>query len=150
MTAYGFTQQQMAEKVGKDRATVANSLRLLKLSAPVQEMIVGRKLSLGQAKVLVAVDDDKAQKKIAKKVIEKGLSVRATEALVKKFKMGVDLDFEAIGNTNESLVKRLKEDLQRVFGTKVSIDYKGGKGKLSVHYYSDAELNKIVDTIKKQ
>lgn len=149
MKTYGFTQQQMADKVGKERATVANSLRLLKLSEPVQNMVAGNQLSLGQAKVLVAVDDDKAQRKIAKKVIEKGLSVRATEALVKKFKMGLDLNFEAIANTDESLIKRLKEDLQKVFGTKVSIDYKGGRGKLSVHYYSDAELNKIVDTIKK-
>lgn len=149
MATYGFTQQQMADKVGKDRATVANSLRLLRLSEPVQNMVAGNKLSLGQAKVLVAVDDDKAQRKIAKKVIEKGLSVRATEALVKKFKMGVELDFAAIANTDEVLIKRLKEDLQKVFGTKVTIDYKGGKGKLSVHYYSDSELNKIVDTIKK-
>lgn len=81
----GYTQEEVGEKVGKDRASVANFLRLLKLPSEIQESIQDGKISMGHAKILLSVEDSKAQLDLVKRIVQKGLSVRATENLVAKF-----------------------------------------------------------------
>ena len=148
MKDYGLTQQQVAEKVGKDRVTVANLLRLLNLSKEVQSDVAEGRISLGIAKVLLSLTDPKKQKLVAKKAISGGLSVRATEALVKK-ELNSHRDHLSQVDVAKKMAAGVSEELQKILGTKVALDYKNGRGKLVIHFYSDEEFNKIVDHIKR-
>ena len=146
---YSLTQQKLAEKVGKDRVTIANTMRLLNLEPEVRAMVSKGEISMGQAKVLLSVDDPRIQRQLAKKVRNNKLSVRATEKLVlNSFKQptqnGAMDDIDISGR----LAKSLAAELQKLLGTKVTIDYSGGKGKMVVSFYSDDELNQFVDKIR--
>ena len=153
LTRYELTQQQVADKLGKDRSSVANSLRLLGLAPEIKALVRRSELSPGHAKVLLGVDDVPTQVSIAKQVIAEKLSVRATEKLVAKArtesrkpapgKAPLDLDVP------QRLIDGLSADLQKLVGTKVSIDYSEGKGKLQIHFYSDEQLTSIVEKIRR-
>ena len=146
---YKLTQQQLAEKIGKERATVANVLRLLNLSPEVRKMVASNEISLGQAKALMALADPKKQRALALKARDNQLSVRAVEKLVAKYR---EINTEKVLSDEELLkdksVDNLKVEMQRALGTKVSIDYNQGKGKISISFYSDDELNQIVDKFR--
>jgi ParB family transcriptional regulator, chromosome partitioning protein len=140
----GYTQEEVANKVGKDRASVANFLRLLKLPNAIQDGLQDGNLSIGHAKALLALEDSKMQLDFAKKIIHKGLSVRETEKIVAKFnrkpvlrKAKSDPDLHAV---EEELLKRL--------GTKVAIAGNSKKGVIKIYYFSLDELNRIYDLIK--
>jgi ParB family chromosome partitioning protein len=140
----GYTQEEVADKVGKDRASVANFLRLLKLPNAIQDGLQEGNLSMGHAKALLALEDSKMQLDFAKKIIHKGLSVRETEKIVAKFnrkpvsrKAKSDPDLRAV---EEELLKRL--------GTKVAIAGNPKKGVIKIYYFSLDELNRIYDLIK--
>ncbi len=141
---YKMTQQQLAEKIGKERATVANVLRLLNLSPEVRKMVASCEISLGQAKALMGLSDPKKQKAVAIKARDTQMSVRAVEKLVAKYRENKPVK-EELDSVKETSLKELKVELQRLMGTKVNIDYKDGKGKLSISFYSDNELNEFVD-----
>lgn len=148
---YGHTQEQIAKKVGKDRATVANSMRLLNLCAPVLQMLRDGALTTGHAKVLLGATDEKAQLSLAKKIVNLRLSVRAAEKLIKG--NAAETDVASVNGVSEMsvsqrLVNSLSEELQKTLGTKVEIDYKKGKGKLSIHFYSDEELTSVVERLR--
>lgn len=146
MKKYNLTQQDLANKVGKERATVANMLRLLQLQPGVRQMLSRGELSMGQAKVLLSIPDGKLQEKLAEKAKGESLSVRALEKLVAKAKEGhakpekEDLPGKA--------AKALQEELQKLLGSKVQLDYNHGKGKIVISFYSDQELNQIADTLR--
>ncbi len=146
---YNLTQQELAHKVGKDRATVANVLRLLQLDPGVRQMVSRGELSLGQAKVLLAIGDPKLQEELAKKALKNALSVRALEKLVLKAKIA---PAEAILDDNQDARTKaagnLGEELQKLVGSKVILDYSEGKGKIAIHFYSDLELNQIADKLR--
>lgn len=146
---YKLTQQEVADKVGKDRATVANVLRLMQLGPQVREMLAQGEISIGHAKVLLSVADPVLQKNIAQKVRKSQLTVRQTEQLVLKSitPPEKEKDMESI-DVAQSLVKGVAEELQKLLGTRVSIDYSKGKGKISVYYYSDDEFNEIIDGMR--
>ncbi|MCM2281599.1 MAG: ParB/RepB/Spo0J family partition protein [Bdellovibrionaceae bacterium] len=153
MIDYRLTQQQVAEKVGKERATVANALRLLSLPIELKELVKSSALSAGHAKVILAVEDPLDQIKIGKKVVADKLSVRATEQLVAQAKKS--MSHAAMGGSSplnldvsKRLVTALAAELQKLIGTKVTIDYADAKGKFSVYFYSDEELNQITDKIR--
>lgn len=150
MEEYGLTQQRLAEKVGKERATVANVLRLLNLTSEVRSLVVDGELSLGHAKVLLSVVDPVEQRKWAQWVIKREISVRELEKGIKKgaFSEGEMSPVEKLDISRE-LVKGLSEELRKMLGTKVSIGYNQGKGKLAIHFYSDQELNSIVEKMRK-
>lgn len=152
---FNLTQAQVAEKVGKERATVANSMRLLVLSTPIKEMIIKSELSAGHAKVLLSITDHKKQLDLARKVISEKLSVRSLEKLV-QFETkaaATPSSLDAKKTIDESVTQRLiaglSDELQKILGTKVTIDYANSKGKIAVHFYSDDELTQIVDRLKK-
>ncbi|HEX7674460.1 MAG TPA: ParB/RepB/Spo0J family partition protein [Bdellovibrio sp.] len=151
ITEFKLSQQQVAEKVGRDRATVANAVRLLSLPAEVKEMISKNELSVGHAKVLLSLPDQKKQTELAKKVIKEKVAVRKLEKMVQAIVKG-NVEEEAPAsfdsNVTQRLIDGLGEELQKIMGTKVNIDYSNSKGKISIHFYSDDELTNLVDRLK--
>lgn len=149
---FKLTQQQIADKVSKDRATVANSLRLLSLPSSVREMLSKQDISVGHAKVLLSIQDPKTQLQLAKKIIAGKLSVRAIEKIVQgMIKDNTDSpdEIDAKEKTKARLAEAAALELQRLVGTKVNIDYNLGKGKITLAFYSDEEFNDIVEKMKK-
>lgn len=149
---YGLTQQQIAEKVSKDRSTVANLLRLVHLTAQVKAMVKSGELSLGQAKVLLAINDPQLQIQAAKKIAKQGLSVRAAERLLTKMTAdplaALELDDDKAAVTQKN-IQPLISELEKLLGTKIEIDMKGQRSKVSIHFYSYPELNQFIDKIRK-
>ncbi len=146
---FELTQQQIAEKVGKERATVANAIRLLQLPLEVRDLISGNHLSVGHAKVLLTLSDPLEQKKWANLVVKDHLPVRKLEKLLKKEKG--DDPKESLSpdqSVTGRLISGLSDELQKILGTKVSIDYVDSKGKLSIHFYSDEQLTNLVERIR--
>ena len=148
---FNLTQQQVAEKVGKDRATVANAIRLLQLPTEIQDMVSRDELSVGHAKVLLALPVAADQIKWAKKVRDEQLTVRKLEKFVQGTLIPTPVKTETLGkesNVTQRLISGLSEEVQKLFGTKVTIDYSDSKGKISVHFYSDEELSQIIEKMR--
>ncbi|WP_415063653.1 ParB/RepB/Spo0J family partition protein [Bdellovibrio sp.] len=151
ISEFKLSQQQVAEKVGRDRATVANAVRLLSLPEEIKTMISGNELSVGHAKVLLSLQDSKKQIEFAKKVVNEKIAVRKLEKMVQVAVKGLDEKEEAVSfdsNVTQRLIAGLSDELQKMLGTKVSIDYSNSKGKISIHFYSDDELTNLVDRLK--
>ncbi len=148
---FSLTQEKVAEKVGKERATVANALRLLKLAPEVREMVQSAQISQGHAKVLLAITDLSQQKELAKMITAGGLSVRKLEELVQK-KISPAKAAEKADQGSESVTKRLisglADEMQKLLGTRVNIDYANAKGKMSIYFYSDDELTQIIEKLR--
>ncbi len=151
MDEFQLTQQQVAEKVGKDRATVANALRLLVLPRPVREKLVAGLISAGHAKVLLGLSDEQKIIKLAGQIESQGLSVRKLEKLVNAAKLekaelaGTD-PLASKAFVRDRLIKDLEEKLQKKLGTKITIESNSeGKGKIQIAFYSDDQLNSILD-----
>lgn len=154
MKTYGLTQAQVADRLGKERSSVANALRLLALPPEVKLMVGGGELSSGHAKVLLGLESMSDQISLAKEVIREKLSVRALEKKVAEKKsmaagatagtrapMGLDV--------STKLVEALAGELQKLIGTRVVIDYANRRGKLSVYFHSDEQLTEIVERMRK-
>ncbi len=147
---FNLSQQQVAERVGKERATVANLLRILILPSSIKEQIESGMLSLGHAKVLLSLSSSDQQSEMGKRAIAEKWSVRKLEkAIAEQAKAGnktqkTDVDIDV----SKRLILGLSEELQKSLGTKVSIDYAQGKGKILISFYSDDELSNIVDRLK--
>lgn len=147
MTEYGLTQEQVSEKMSKSRSGIANSLRLLNLPEEVIGMVECSDLSVGHAKVLLAITDSAKLTMLAKKAIDESLSVRELEELIKKgevtpkAKKEVDLNLKLAFETIEKNVSSL-------LGTKVKIVDKNNKGKIQIEYYSAKDLERIIKIIQ--
>ena len=142
---FNLKQDEVAERVSKSRTAVTNSMRLLKLSDKVQQMIIDDMISTGHARVLLAIDDPELQYTLANKIFDEKLSVRETEKLVKEIK-NPKKPKEKKPVANSFIYQDLEEKMKSVFGTKVSIASKGkGKGKIEIEYYSDDELEHLFD-----
>lgn len=141
----GLTQQEIADKVGKDRASVANYIRLLKLPEEIKQFIRENKLSMGQARAILALEEPELQLLVARQVVEKGFSVRETEKLVQKFK---ERPPRAQKSLEDPDLKALEEDLIKFLGTKVAISGNRNKGTIKIFYFSLDDLNRIYDKIK--
>ncbi len=149
-----LNQEEIAQRVGKKRSTITNSLRLLHLDGRVQNFIIEDKLTNGHAKVLLAIEDKEKQFELAEKVIEDGLSVRATEELVKaeiEKREKTEKD-QKIQNSQRIFdtegYKSIENDLKCIFGTKVKLNAKKNKGKIEIEYYSDEDLDRLLGIMK--
>src|SRR5436305_11883227 len=138
---HGLTQEELAARVGKERSTVANSLRLLRLPDAIKEAIVAGQLSMGHARALLAISDEGDLRKAAEKVIAENLSVRAVEALVQRLK-SKRLPKEKREAASSAGVRQLVEKLQRRLGARAGLRDKGGKGVLEIRYGSLQELDR--------
>jgi ParB family chromosome partitioning protein len=146
---YSLTHQQIGQRVGKDRVTISNMMRLLSLTKECRQMLLENKITLGHAKVLLSVEEGAQQNKLARKIENEKWSVRELEKQVKglqKVKSGAN---KAISlDLSQKLAQGLAEDMQKMIGTKVAIDYANGKGKISISFYSDDQLTQITENIK--
>ena len=140
-----MTQQQVAEKVGKDRASVANYIRLLKLPEELQKMITQEKLSMGHARALITLEDPELQLACASQISRKGLSVRNVEKLIQKLKQQPKQKKPPLQDPD---LMAVQEDLLKHLGTKVAITGRSTKGVIKIHYYSLDDLNRIYEKIK--
>lgn len=145
-----LTQEEVAEKVGRSRSAVANSLRLNNLSERVKQMVVDGKLSQGHARALLSITDDNEQFELAKFIIEKGLNVRQVEKLVsdtsenkKKPKT------KQVTGMMKKYFSEVENDLGSRLGTKVKISEGANKGKIEIEYYSKDDLERILFELKK-
>ena len=148
MEEFQLKQDEVAGKVSKSRAAITNSLRLLKLDPRVQKMLEEEMISTGHARALLAISNKDQQYEIAQKVFDEKLSVRDIEKLVKDLKK-IKKDKKEEKNVHDILYTQLEESLKQILGSKVSIkNRKNNKGKIEIEYYSQDELERIVDMIK--
>jgi ParB family chromosome partitioning protein len=145
----GLTQEKMSERVGKKRSTVANYLRLLKLPAEIQLSIRTRDISMGHARALVNIDDEKLQVTLSRRITKEGLSVRQVEEIVKECKAETSLALKKNPASNLSFTqKKIKEDLSKFLTSKVQLQTNSnGKGKLTIPFTSEKELERIVELL---
>lgn len=143
MDRFDLNQEQVADKVGKSRPSVANIMRLLKLNPYVQEKLREGEITFGHARALLAVKDLTVQKQLTDIIIGKALTVRETEKYIQELanKKKNKKDEKPAYNP---FYREIQEDLQRLFGTKVSISKGAKKGKIEIEYYSDEELSRIL------
>ena len=149
MEEFQFTQESVAEAIGKDRSTVTNLLRLLRLPEEIQGQVADAKLSMGHARALLSLEGAAIQKKMAQAIIDRGLSVRQVEDLVKKSHQGHDLIKEANQKPKNRDIEILEEELRKILGSKVFIEDKKGKGKLVIEYYTLDDLDRILGILRK-
>ena len=140
-----LTQEEVATRVGKNRTTVANTLRLLKLPAEVQKSLLSDEITMGHARALLGLENRAEQAELCKQIVKKGLSVRKVEEQVKK----------RYEEKRESTPARKPHDLaaaesimQRILGTKVNINRRQHKGKIEIEFYSTDDLNRILELLK--
>jgi ParB family transcriptional regulator, chromosome partitioning protein len=152
---FGYTQEELARRVGKDRATVANSLRLLKLPGKARELVVAGQLSMGHARALLGLESVAAVEDGAAQVVGKGLSVRQTEELVRRLQKGQASEGKRGANKGEESeaapkekspgVRDVEERLQRALGTRVQLNQASKtSGTVEIHYHSLDELDGLI------
>ena len=149
---FQLTQEEIATKVGKSRAAVANATRLLKLPAPVQSFLRTGRISVGHAKVILGLADEKSQQHAAERIVKEGLNVRQTEGLVAKLqtrgpKVSSDNAKTPASVPIDSNLARLEEKLREKFGTKVHLKYAHGKGAVEISFFSDDELQRVLEIL---
>jgi ParB family chromosome partitioning protein len=142
----GLTQEEVANRVGKSRATITNMLRLLRLPPEVQVWIGENKLSTGHAKALLSLPEPGAILDAARKIIQATLSVRQAEALVSRYLKGdAKKDSSESGNVLDPNVTAAIHALELALGTKVTIQESGGKGRIELHFFSFEEMNRLYE-----
>ena len=150
---FQLSQEKIAEKVGKSRSAITNSLRLLQLDARVRNFVTENKLTGGHARSLLPVSDGDAQFELAEHIIEEGLSVRAVEALVKAYLAKEDAPepAEKAEKADETAYRAIEEDLKSLFATKVNLKPIGKrkKGKIEIEYYSEEDLERLLVLLKR-
>ena len=144
---YNLKQDEVAQRVSKSRASVTNSMRLLKLCDEVQRMLVEDMISSGHARALLAIENAELQVEIAGRIFDERLSVRETEKIVKDI-INPKKKAEKKEIKNEFIYKDIEEKLKSKMGSKVKLNYKAnGKGRIEIEYYSDMELERIYDML---
>ncbi len=144
---FSLTQEEIAVAMGKDRATIANTLRLLKLAPEVREEVSQGRLTLGHARALLALESAKAQVTVAQQVITQGLSVRRVEGLIKALLSGEGAVARPKKNNRDPHLVAAEQKLQRALATNVQIAHKGSRGWVRIAYYSLKDLDKLINRL---
>lgn len=145
---YEMTQEEVAKVVGKSRAAIANSVRLLNLTNEIKEMLLEGQITSGHARTLITVTDKERQKEIAKQIIEKNLNVRDTEKLAAREEKKPNLKQKSILK-NDIEILDLEEKLRIAYGTKINLVRGKNKGKIIFEYYSNDEFDRIIEILTK-
>ena len=150
ISEFNLTQEELSKRLGKSRTAITNTMRLLNLSEGVKQYLIEGVISEGHGRALLSINDAKLQCEIAQKVIDDKLSVRELEKFMKdcKEKKTSKPQKKEDKNKLNPYYKDITERLQGYFGTKVNISNKNNKGKIEIEYYSDVDLQRILDIIK--
>jgi len=143
---YQLTQEDIARKVGKDRASVANALRLLKLPSSIQEWVHQGKLSMGHARALLSLDSEKLQLDLARQVLDRGLSVRAVEEKTRRLALRGAIKTPRSKREDPNLAAALAR-LRQQLGTKVELSGGNRRGRILIYYYSEDDFNRLFDRL---
>jgi ParB family chromosome partitioning protein len=145
---HGLTQEDAARRLGKDRSSVANFLRLLELAAPVQEMLADGRVTMGHARALASLSDMAAQVKVAQEIAEQGLSVRQIERLVTGMQTAEPRLRRARTIVRKPAhIRDLEDRVRERLGTKVEIAYRSGKGRMIIRFFSDDDFQRVLDAL---
>ncbi|WP_455047279.1 ParB/RepB/Spo0J family partition protein [Mogibacterium diversum] len=145
---FEFTQEQVSNALGKSRAYIANSLRLLKLPEKIQNMIIEGRISAAHGRTIITIKDEKKQIEVCDKIIRNGLSVRAAERLTEKIKDDARPERKKRKPSVNAEIAAVEDELRKIFGTKVNINGKASTGKIEIEYYSIDELNRLIDMLR--
>lgn len=145
---FEFTQEQVSNALGKSRAYIANSLRLLKLPEKIQNMIIEGRISAAHGRTIITIKDEKKQIEVCDKIIRNGLSVRAAERLTEKIKDDARPERKKRKPSVNAEIAAVEDELRKIFGTKVNINGKASTGKIEIEYYSIDELNRLIDMFR--
>lgn len=148
INSYDMTQEELASQVAKSRTAITNTLRLLNLNDEVQKMIIENTLSSGHGRAILSISDKKEQLKLAKYILAKGLSVREVEALVKKWPLDKTGQKQTETKKKREILS-IERELQQSLQAKVKLHGATYKGKIQIEYYSQEELERILDILLK-
>ena len=149
LNEFNLKQDEVAERVSKSRAAVTNSLRLLKLSERVQQMVIDEMITTGHARALLAVEKEEDQYLLAQRVFDEKLSVREIEKIVKSYGKPPKAKKEK-NKTLELIYKDIEEQLKQKLSTKVAVSSKGdGTGKIEIEFYSNDDLERLLDVLNR-
>ena len=151
---FNLKQDEVAERVAKSRVAITNSMRLLKLSERVQEMIIEEMISSGHARALLSINNDELQYQLAMKIFDEKLTVRETENLVKKVIYDLENQVEPKEEEDtaniDAIYREMEENIKNIMGSKVKIKRKNNnKGKIEIEYYNQEELERLYDMLKR-
>ena len=147
ITHFDLTQEQLSKRIGKSRVAITNTMRLLNLSEDVQQYIIEGVISEGHGRALLAITDSKLQCELAQNVIDDKLSVRELEFLIRKLKTKSEPSKSKAKKETNPYYKEVIEKLENYFGTKVNVTNKNNKGKIEIEYYSEEDLQRILEII---
>ncbi len=149
MDEFGLTQEKVAKRVGQNRSTVANFLRLRSLPGEIRDDIVNNTLSMGHARALLGAETPAQQRVVWRQIVSKNLSVRAAETLIKKLKTGESGKHQSGASSSEDVyLQSVADDLTQLFATKVRIVRRGKKGRLEIEFYGNEDLDRLVTRLK--
>lgn len=148
----GLTHEQIGQRTGKDRSSIANTIRLLRLPQPVQQLLSENRLSMGQARALLGLPDETTQIALAEKAVAQGLSARQVEALVRqaveKGAPGAGKESSGQPSKQDPNVRAAADDLERILGTRVRIiEQSNQRGRIEIEYYSEEDLMRIFELV---
>ena len=146
LSEFSLTQEELSKRIGKSRVSITNTMRLMNLNESVQQYIIDSVISEGHGRVLLAISDNNLQYEIAQKVIDEKLSVRELETIV-KYLNKEKVDIVQPRELNNPYYKDITNRLENYFGTKVNINSKNNKGKIQIEYYSEEDLQRILEII---
>ena len=146
---FDISQGELSTRIGKDRTTITNTLRLLKLPLEIRNQLLQNRITSGHARAILSLESKEKQKELCALIIRKGLSVREAETLAKRWteKPKRKATRESSSGDLESQLNSLQDSLKRHLGTKVSITHKGKRGKIEIEYYSPEDLERIIEAI---
>jgi ParB family transcriptional regulator, chromosome partitioning protein len=140
---FNLTQEEISKRIGKSRSAIANSLRLLNLDERVIDYLIDETISEGHGKIIAGIDDKNLQYEVAKKIIDDGLNVRQSEKLIRM--LSEVKDKKKIKIKKDVYIKDIEEKFKSVLGTKVTINKGRKKGKIEIEYYSEEDLQRIMN-----
>jgi ParB family chromosome partitioning protein len=145
---HGLTQEEAARRLGKDRSSVANFLRLLELAAAVQELLVAGDIAMGHARALASLSESSAQERVARRIVKDGLSVRQAEQIVSGLQSAEPtLRRPRVIVRKPPHIKDLEDRARERLGTKVDISYRGGKGRMTIQFFSDDDFQRVLEAL---
>ncbi|QGU96745.1 ParB/RepB/Spo0J family partition protein [Clostridium bovifaecis] len=145
---FSLTQEEVSKKIGKSRTAIANCMRLLNLDNRVQEYLIDGVISEGHGRALLSIEDKESQYKLAQTIIDESLSVREIETLIRNINKKKSEKTSKTERENSPYYLDMQNKLEGLFNTKVTINSNGNKGKIQIEYYSEEELQRIMDILK--